>query len=84
MTILLRTIQSYPKGKLAEELIFLLDKDCDPHKRISVFSELTELERQDLIYRDTSGKWRRKYNRSIPQRTDQAGTIRLDTRRQKQ
>ena len=70
MSILLRTIQSYPKGKLAEELIFLLDKDCDPHKRISVFSELTELERQDLIYRDTSGKWRRKYNRSIPHRTE--------------
>ena len=51
MSLLLRTIKSYPKGKLAEELIYLLDKDCDPHKRISVFAELTELEQQNLVLR---------------------------------
>jgi len=58
MSLLLRTIKSYPKGKLAEELIYLLDKDCDPHKRISVFAELTELEQQNLVFRDSEGKWR--------------------------
>ena len=62
MTLLLRTINSYPKGKLSEELIYLLDKDCDPHKRISVFSELTELEKQNLIFRGTDGKWRGRFN----------------------
>lgn len=62
MSLLLRTIQSFPKGKLAEELIYLLDKDCDPHKRISVFSELNDLEKQNLIFRDTSGKWRGKFS----------------------
>ena len=62
MTLLLRTINSYPKGKLSEELIYLLDKDCDPHKRISVFSELTELEKQNLIFRDRDGKWRGRFN----------------------
>jgi len=29
MSLLLRTIKSYPKGKLAEELIYILDKDCE-------------------------------------------------------
>ena len=61
MSLLLRTIKSYPKGKLAEELIYLLDKDCDPHKRISVFAELTELEQQNLVFRDSEGKWRGKF-----------------------
>jgi len=60
MSLLLRTIKSYPRGKLAEELIYLLDKDCDPHKRISVFAELTELEQQNLVFRDSEGKWRGK------------------------
>ena len=46
---------------MAEELIYLLDKDCDPHKRISVFAELRELEKQDLIWRDVKGKWRGKF-----------------------
>ena len=62
MSLLLRTIKSYPRGKLAEELIYLLDKDCDPHKRISVFSELTEMEKQNLIFRGADGKWRGKFN----------------------
>ena len=62
MTLLLRTINSYPKGKRSEELIYLLDKDCDPHKRISVFYELTELEKLNLIFRDADGKWRGKFN----------------------
>lgn len=62
MSLLLRTIKSYPRGKLAEELIYLLDKDCDPHKRMSVFSELTELEKQNLIFRASDGKWRGKFN----------------------
>jgi hypothetical protein len=62
MSLLLRTIKSYPRGRLAEELIYLLDKDCDPHKRISVFSELTELEKQNLIFRGADGKWRGKFN----------------------
>jgi very-short-patch-repair endonuclease len=61
MSLLLRTIKSYPTGKLAEELIYLLDKDCDPHKRISVFAELTELEQQNLVFRDSEGKWRGKF-----------------------
>ena len=61
MSLLLRTIKSYPRGKLAEELIYLLDKDCDPHKRISVFAELTELEQQNLVFRDSEGKWRGKF-----------------------
>jgi very-short-patch-repair endonuclease len=74
MTLLLRTIQSYPRGKLAEELIFLLDKDCDPHKRISVFSELTELERQDLICRDKNGKWRGRYHNAVSSYFEQKGT----------
>ena len=58
MSLLLRTIKSYPKGKLAEELIYLLDSDCDPQKRISVFSEITELENKNLIMRGEDGKWR--------------------------
>lgn len=62
MSLLLRTIKSYPKGKLAEELIYLLDKDCDPHKRISVFSELIDLEQQALVHRGVDGKWRGKFN----------------------
>lgn len=62
MSLLLRTIKSYPKGKLAEELIYLLDKDCDPHRRISVFSELTELEKQNLIIRGKDGKWRGRFH----------------------
>ena len=47
MTLLLRTINSYPKGKLSEELIYLLDKDCDPHTRISVLAELPEREKRN-------------------------------------
>ena len=62
MSLLLRTIKSHPKGKLTEELIYILDKDCDPQQRISVFSELTELDKQDLIMRGVDGKWRGRFH----------------------
>lgn len=64
MSLLLRTIRSFPKGKLAEELIFLLDKDCDPHKRISVLSELVELQKQDLIVKGIDGRWKGKFRQT--------------------
>ena len=58
MSLLLRTIKAFPSGKLAEELIFLLDKDCNPQQRIALFSELYDLEMQGLIRRGTDGKWK--------------------------
>ena len=61
MSTILRTIKGFPKGKLAEELIFLIDRDCDKQRRVSFYSELRELEQQSLIFRDSNGRWRARY-----------------------
>ena len=61
MSTILRTIKGFPKGKLAEELIFLINRDCDKQKRVSFYSELRELEQQSLIFRDPNGRWRARY-----------------------
>ena len=61
MSLLLRTIRAFPHGRLSEQIIVALNKDCDPHKRISFFSELHELESQDLIFRASDGKWKGKF-----------------------
>jgi very-short-patch-repair endonuclease len=61
MSLLLKTIRAFPRGKFSEELIAELDKDCDPNKRISLFSELYELQSQDLIFKARGGKWKGKF-----------------------
>jgi hypothetical protein len=61
MSLLLRTIRAFPRGKFSEELIVELDKDCDPNKRISLFSELYELQSQNLIFKARGGKWKGKF-----------------------
>ena len=57
MTLLLRTIQSFPSGRTAEQLVKLMDKDCNSLERQSVYSDLRELSGKGLIKRTRGGHW---------------------------
>ena len=57
MTLLLRTIQSFPSGRTSEQLVKLMDKDCNTLERQSVYSDLRELSGKGLIKRTRGGYW---------------------------
>ena len=58
MSLLLRTIKSFPSGKTSEELVELVNKDFIRNGRVSVFSELKRLYVDGLIFQNDDGKWR--------------------------
>lgn len=58
MSLLLRTIEAFPRGRTTEELLVLLDKDFDFGKRASIQSELGQLFERGLILKHRDGKWR--------------------------
>jgi hypothetical protein len=69
MSVILRTISAFPRGRRAEELLVLLDADFDPDKRRSIIAELGRLAEQGLVRRALDGRWS-----AIPSRTNRAGT----------
>ena len=57
MTILERTICSFPRGRTTEELFALLDVDFQPSARAALLSELNELQEQGRVRRSHDGRW---------------------------
>lgn len=58
MSLLLRTIESFPLGRTTEQLFALLDIDFEPKKRQAIMAELDQLASGGRISRGRDGRWR--------------------------
>jgi len=58
VTLLTRTIESFPRGRTLPELLALLDVDFDSRKRAAILAELSELSDMGVVRRGRDGKWR--------------------------
>ncbi len=58
MSLLMRTIGGFPRGRTTEELLALLAVDFDPPRRAAVAAELGELADQGAVRRGRDGRWR--------------------------
>ena len=58
MSVVLRTIDAFPKGRSTEQLCILLGAGFDHAKRISVLNELDELTGAGRIVKGRDGLWR--------------------------
>lgn len=58
MSVLLRTISSFPTGRTTNELFALLDVEFDPRRRTELYAELSALTEAGKISRDRNGRWR--------------------------
>lgn len=58
MSVVLRTIDAFPKGRSTEQLCILLGAGFDHAKRISVLNELDELIGSGRIVKGRDGLWR--------------------------
>lgn len=58
MSVLLRTIASFPSGRTTNQLFALLDVEFDPRKRTELYAELSSLTDSGKIRRDRDGRWR--------------------------
>lgn len=68
MSLILRTIESFPSGKGTQELLVLVGATFDHNRRMAVLAELNELLNAGLVQRDRDGKWRpaKKDDSSVP------------------
>lgn len=58
LSLVMRTIDSFPRGRTTEELFALLDVDFSDHKRASILSELSGLLASGQIRKERDGRWR--------------------------
>lgn len=58
MSVLLRTISAFPRGRTTNEIFALLDIDFDPRKRTELYAELSSLSDTGKISRGRDGRWR--------------------------
>ncbi len=58
MSLLLRTIEAFPRGRSTEELMILVQASFDHHKRLATLSELGDLTQSGQIRKGADGKWR--------------------------
>ncbi|RMD46530.1 MAG: hypothetical protein D6832_07645, partial [Alphaproteobacteria bacterium] len=58
MSLLLRTIEAFPRGRTTEELEALLGASFDSARRQALRNELVELQRAGWITRGRDGRWR--------------------------
>lgn len=57
MSLILRTLQAFPRGRTLEELHALLGVSWDVRARMAALAELEDLTRQGAVGRSPSGKW---------------------------
>lgn len=58
MSVVLRTIEAFPRGRTTEQLAALLGSSFDHTKKIKLLSELDALTREGKVCRGQDGKWR--------------------------
>ncbi|UWQ48989.1 AAA family ATPase [Leisingera caerulea] len=58
MSLLLRTVESFPRGRTTEELLVLAGAGFTHDKRLAALAELDGLLRDGLIEKGRDGKWR--------------------------
>jgi very-short-patch-repair endonuclease len=58
MSVVLRTIEAFPRGRTTEELLVLLGASFDEDKKRSVVSELRELATSGVVRLERNGRWR--------------------------
>jgi very-short-patch-repair endonuclease len=78
MSLLLRTIEAFPRGRTTLELEALLDVSFSAEGRQALRSELLELQREGLIVRGRDGRWR-PVQRVVHARADLAAPARVPT-----
>ncbi|MEM5493180.1 AAA domain-containing protein [Hoeflea sp. AS16] len=71
MSLLLRTIESFPRGRTTDELLVLVGAGFSHNKRLAALAELEELLRDGRISRGRDGKWRA--NTQLGPRTPSTG-----------
>lgn len=70
MSVLLKTIEAFPRGRTTLELFTLLDATFDHDRRDLVHRELAELQANGRIFLDRDDRWRavRQIRSHMPQR----------------
>ncbi|WP_417463079.1 AAA domain-containing protein [Kordiimonas sp.] len=58
MSLVLRTIRSFPSGKGTQELLVLVGAGFDHDRRVAALAELNELVASGFVQRGRDGKWR--------------------------
>lgn len=57
MSLILKTISAFPRGRTTEELLVLVGAGFAHDKRVAALAELEELSRRGMIERGRDGKW---------------------------
>jgi len=60
MSLILKTISAFPRGRTTEEILVLVGAGFAPNKRVAALAELEELARGGMIERGRDGKWRQR------------------------
>lgn len=60
MSLILKTISAFPRGRTTEELLVLIGAGFSHDKRVAALAELEEHSRNGLIERGRDGKWRQR------------------------
>lgn len=81
MSIVLRTVESFPRGRTTEQLSVILGASFDHVKKVQLIAELDDLARTRKIVRGTDGKWRpgRNYASILGQKRDASTTSQPDS-----
>ena len=58
MSVLLRTIDAFPRGRTTNELLALLNTDFDAGRRSEIYAELASLSASGKVFKGRDGKWR--------------------------
>lgn len=66
MSLILKTIQAFPRGRTTEELLVLVGAGFSHDKRVAAIAELDELLGIGLVVKGRDGRWRPKHVESVP------------------
>lgn len=75
MSLVLKTVRAFPRGRTTEELLVLVGAAFSHDKRLAALSELEALFRDGLIVRGKDGRWRSKAD-SFKSRDERVSTSR--------
>ncbi|MCO6406770.1 AAA family ATPase [Hoeflea alexandrii] len=74
MSLLLRTIESFPRGRTTDELLVLIGAGFSHNKRLAALAELDELVRDGRVSKGRDGKWHAN-TQSVPRQEPASGGI---------
>lgn len=69
MSLVLKTVRAFPRGRTTEELLVLVGASFSHDKRLAAVAELDQLMRDGLVEKARDGRWRAR--RAEPGKTNQ-------------